>query len=81
MFSPAELQMEAFKKQLQTAVLLKKSVFLHQRLGFKEFNEIMDQVREIPFRFVLAFHESNSIGLLNSRLVLLFTVSREMQRN
>ncbi len=43
MFSPAEQQKEAFIQQLKTARELKTSVFLHQRLGFKEFNEIMDE--------------------------------------
>jgi TatD DNase family protein len=42
MFSPAETQKAAFASQLQLARRLNKPVFLHQRLGFAEFNEIMD---------------------------------------
>lgn len=70
MFSPAEVQMEAFAKQLQSAVLLKKSVFLHQRLGFKEFNEIMDQVRENPFCFGFSRKRQHWPAELASRAVV-----------
>ncbi len=43
MFSPAEVQKEAFISQLLLAKRLGKPVFLHQRLGFAEFNAIMDK--------------------------------------
>jgi TatD DNase family protein len=44
MFSPADVQKEVFALQLRVALKLKKSLFLHQRLGFDEFNEIMDAI-------------------------------------
>ncbi len=43
MFSPTEVQKEAFISQLLLAKRLSKPVFLHQRLGFAEFNAIMDE--------------------------------------
>ena len=41
-FSPPDVQKAVFAKQLALAVDLKMPVFLHQRLGFKEFNEILE---------------------------------------
>ena len=42
-FSPRPVQQAVFQKQLELAVELKMPVFLHQRLGFKEFNEILER--------------------------------------
>ena len=42
MFSEAKVQREAFVAQLRIAVKLNLPVFLHQRLGFDDFNAIMD---------------------------------------
>ena len=42
MFSEAKVQRSAFEAQLRIAVKLNLPVFLHQRLGFADFNAIMD---------------------------------------